>query len=174
MVRFATLSEKSGVTVGWQQMIWKKKIKVLQAGEERRGSCASQSNGCCFDPANVEQVLAFGAVRAGHYIQAMQEELIHQKIQGCSEAYPEATVREGADESTLRADEVARSGPSSTHSTLKLRGGNRPLVDANWHAFCQAMEKEWEGLYCHYRDMSEATGAQKSSESQKKRKPSGQ
>ena len=29
-------------------------IRNLQAGEERRGNCASQSNGCCFDPAVVE------------------------------------------------------------------------------------------------------------------------
>ena len=53
-------------------MIWN---KVLQAGEEGR-SCASQSNGCCFDPAMVEQVFAFGVVHAEHDIQAMKEEFI--------------------------------------------------------------------------------------------------
>ena len=53
-------------------------IKILQAGEERGGSCASQSNGCCFDPAMVDQIFACGAVHAEHYIQAMQEEFIRR------------------------------------------------------------------------------------------------
>ena len=49
------------------------------------------------------------------------------------------------------------------------------LVDADWHAFCQAMfkgieGKEWEELYCHFREMSRAGGAKKSSESQKGKK----
>ena len=39
-----------------------------------------------------------------------------------------------------------------------------PLVDADWHAFCQAIYKgiggeEWEELYCHNREMSRVTGA---------------
>ena len=49
-------------------MIWKTKSRSCRQEEERRGSCASQSNGC-FDPAMVEQVFACGAV-----IQAMREE----------------------------------------------------------------------------------------------------
>ena len=53
-------------------------VNILQAGEERGGSCASQSNGCCFDPAMVDQILACGAVHAEHYIQAMQEEFIRR------------------------------------------------------------------------------------------------
>ena len=45
-------------------------------------------------------------------------------------------------------------------------------MDADWHAFCQAIYKgiegeEWEELYTHYRDMSKATGTKKPSESQK-------
>ena len=39
-------------------------IQAVQAGEERRGSCASQSNGCCCDPAMVKHVLAIGATQA--------------------------------------------------------------------------------------------------------------
>ena len=76
--------------------------------------------------------------------------------------------REGADDLTLRAEEV---------NTLKacITGENRwepPLVDADWHAFCQANYKGiersgWEELYFHYRWMSKATGAKKPSESQK-------
>ena len=48
-------------------------MQALQA-EERRGSCASQSNGCCCDPAMVEQIFACGAVHAEHFFKAMQEE----------------------------------------------------------------------------------------------------
>ena len=44
-----------------------------------------------------------------------------------SEAFPEAVIREGADELTLRA-RWARSGPSSTRSTLRMCGGNRRLL----------------------------------------------
>ena len=39
-------------------------VQALQAGEERRGSNASQSNGCCFGPAMVEHFLALGAAQA--------------------------------------------------------------------------------------------------------------
>ena len=47
-----------------------------------------------------------------------------------------------------------------------------PLVDADWHAFCQAIYKgierdECEELYCHHREMSRAAGAKKPGESQK-------
>ena len=53
-----------------------------------------------------------------------------------------------------------------------------PLVDADWHAFCQTIYKgiegeEWEELNCHYRDMSTATGAKKQGESQKSESPLG-
>ena len=41
--------------------------------------------------------------------------------------------------------------------------GGAPLVDADWHAFCQAIYNgiegsEWEELYFHYREMSRAAG----------------
>ena len=54
-----------------------------------------------------------------------------------------------------------------------------PLVDADWHAFCQAIYKgvegeEWEELLCPNREMSRATGAKKPSESQKSKSPVGQ
>ena len=49
-------------------------IQILRTGEERRDSCASQSNGCCFDPAVREQVFACGATQTEHFIQPMQPE----------------------------------------------------------------------------------------------------
>ena len=50
----------------------------------------------------------------------------------------------------------------------KFRGP--PVVDADWHAFCQAIYKgiggiEWKELHHHYRDVSKAAGARKPSES---------
>ena len=54
-VRFATLSEKSG-NCRMAVDALDDEIKVLLAGEER-GSCASQSNGCCSDTAIVEQYM---------------------------------------------------------------------------------------------------------------------
>ena len=45
-------------------------------------------------------------------------------------------------------------------------------MDADWHAFCQAIWKgigglEWEELFFYYREVSKAAGARKPSESQK-------
>ena len=47
-----------------------------------------------------------------------------------------------------------------------------PLVDADWHAFAQAIYagiegSEWEELHDHHKEISKATGARKPSESQK-------
>ena len=53
-------------------------IQALQAGEERRGSSAWQSNGCCFDPAVLEQVFAFGAETFIHFL---QQQAVHSKEQ---------------------------------------------------------------------------------------------
>ena len=55
-----------------------------------------------------------------------------------SEAFPEAVNREGADELTLRADEVG-----TKH--IEFERWRPSLVDADWHAFCQAIYKGIEG-----------------------------
>ena len=49
-------------------------IQALQAGDERRGSSASESNRCCFDPATWEQVFAYGVTQAESFIQFTQLE----------------------------------------------------------------------------------------------------
>ena len=41
-------------------------IKGLQAGEGRSGSNTSQSNGCCIDPAFLQNFLTSGAALARH------------------------------------------------------------------------------------------------------------
>ena len=56
--RFRALSEKSGHCRKAAAEL-ENQIQTLQVGEERRGCSASQSNGCCFDPATGEQVFAF-------------------------------------------------------------------------------------------------------------------
>ena len=89
-----------------------------------------------------------------------------------SEAFPEATIREGADELTLRADEVGTQRAFINTEHIEFERWGPPLVDADWHAFCQAIYegiegKEWEDLYCQYREMSKAAGAKKPGESQK-------
>ena len=76
-----------------------------------------------------------------------------------SEAFPEATIREGADELTLRADEVGTLRDFINTDHIELERWRPPLVDADRHAFCEAIYKgiegeDWEELYCHYRDMS--------------------
>ena len=50
-------------------------IRILQAGEERRGSCASQSNGCCFDPAVVEHFITMGAAQAWQQLAFIEGEV---------------------------------------------------------------------------------------------------
>ena len=64
--RIRALSEKSGDRRMAADEL-EVEIQALQAGEERRGCSASQSNGCCFDPAVLEQVIAFGETRAANF-----------------------------------------------------------------------------------------------------------
>ena len=62
-----------------------------------------------------------------------------------SEAYPEATTREGADELTLRADEVGTLKAFINIDHIEYDRWERALVDADWYAFCQAIYKGIEG-----------------------------
>ena len=66
------------------------------------------------------------------------------------------TTREGADDLTLRAEEVKTVKACSNIDHVEENRWGPPLVDADWHAFCLAN-----------REMSKATGAKKLSESQK-------
>ena len=87
--RFQTLSEKSG-HCREEADILEEEIQALQAGEERRGSCASQSNGCCFCPAIVEQFFTMGAGQA-----VQQLAFIHGEIrENVGQFQPEPTAPE--------------------------------------------------------------------------------
>ena len=75
---------------------------------------------------------------------------VHVKKPQFSEVFPDAVIREGADELTLRAKEVgSRRTFIDTKHTYQVERWEPPLVDADWHAFCQAVckgieGKEWE------------------------------
>ena len=89
-----------------------------------------------------------------------------------SEDFPEAAIREGADELTLRAEEVGTLKDCINIDHIEDDRWGPPYFDVDWHAFCLAIYKgsggeKWEELYFHNRDMSRATGAKKPSESQK-------
>ena len=72
--------------------------------------------------------------------------------------FPDAVVREGADELTLRATLRAEGGVLRTFSDTTDVGDSRwgsPLVDEDWHAICQAIFQgvegsEWETMYHTY------------------------
>ena len=77
------------------------------------------------------------------------------------QGYPEVTVRESPDQLTLTAEEVGTwKSYTNVHHIAKERWGP-PLVDADWHAFCQALYKDIEGedwgeLHDAYKDTSRA------------------
>ena len=84
---------------------------------------------------------------------------------------PEAVIREGAGELTLRAEEVGslRTFIDTTHVELERWGP--PLVDADWHASCQVLYKGiegqgWEALYDHCKELYRAAGTKKPGDSQ--------
>ena len=84
---------------------------------------------------------------------------LHVRKPKFSEAYPEAAIRERAYELTLRADEVETLRAFIKKDHIDFDRWEPPLVDADWHAFFQAMYRgiegeQWEELSCHYTDMS--------------------
>ena len=86
-----------------------------------------------------------------------------------SEDDPEVAIREGADDMTPIAEELDTLKACINIDLIEDDRWEPPLVDADWHAFCQAIYKgiegkEWEELYCHYRG---AAGANEPSDSQK-------
>ena len=75
--------------------------------------------------------------------------------------FPEGIMREGADELTLRAEEegARRTFIDTTHVEDHRWGA--PLVDADWHAFCQDTYQgiegqEWEAMCYHYKELHQA------------------
>ena len=80
-------------------------------------------------------------------------------------------IREEVGGLTLRAEEVGSRRTFVDTKHIELERWGPPLVDADWHAFCQAIYKgsegkEWEALHCHFRKLHQATGNKKPSDSQ--------
>ena len=71
------------------------------------------------------------------------------------EVCPEASIREGPEELTPRVEEVcSQKSCINVDHTAEGRWGP-PLVDADWHASCQAVYRgiegsEWMDLHKHY------------------------
>ena len=68
-----------------------------------------------------------------------------------SEAFPGAIIRDGADELTLRAEEVGVQRAFINTKHIELERWGPPPVDADCHAFCQTIfigvvGHEWEEL----------------------------
>ena len=81
-------------------------------------------------------------------------------------------IGEGAGELTLRAEEAGarRNFIDTTH--VEDHRWRPPPVDANWHAFCQAIHQgiegqEWEALYDHYEELHQAVRTRKPRDYQK-------
>ena len=111
----------------------------------------------------------YSAAEVGHLRRRQRLfRVVRPKISGDSSE----VLREGADDLTLRAEEfdTQKACINVDHIDEKCW--------ADWHAMCQTIQKgiegsEWEELYHHYRDMSQAAGAKKTSESQKAKAPVG-
>ena len=78
----------------------------------------------------------------------------------------DVTVRESPDELTFWAEEVNTSKAWIDVNHIEPERWCPLLVDADWHAFCQALCKgiegeDWEEMYDSYKVMSEALGVKK-------------
>ena len=89
-----------------------------------------------------------------------------------SEAFSGVIIREGADELALRGEELGMQRSFIDTKHIEIERWGPPLVDADWHASCQAIHKgiegdEWKEMCYRYRELNQAAGAKKPSESQK-------
>ena len=100
-----------------------------------------------------ERVLDVGSLRRSTSTFQVQKPKVPE---GCSDVI----VRENPDELTLRAEEVKA---LINVDDIEPERWSPPLVDADWHAFCQALYKgiegeDWEELYECYKEMSGSVG----------------
>ena len=103
------------------------------------------------------------AVDVGHLHKGLRP--FHVQMPNFSEVCPEV-LREGADDLTLRAEELDTLKACINVDHNEENKWRPPLVDADWYPFCQAVYKGIEGkeseeLYFHYREMSKGAGARK-------------
>ena len=89
--------------------------------------------------------------------------------------YPEAAVREGADDLTLRAEEVKTLNACVNIDHIEENTWAPPLRCGLARFLLSKLQRNWKarvgGAVLYYREMSKATGAKKPSESQKAKSP---
>ena len=76
------------------------------------------------------------------------------EVRRCEEEGHEVSIREGPEELTLRTEEVRSKKSCINVDHIAQDRWGPPLVDADWHAFWQAMYKviegsDWEEWYDH-------------------------
>ena len=110
--------------------------------------------------------------RVGHLNEGVRSfEVRGPKLEeGCSEV----SIREGPEELTLRAEEVGSQKACSNVGHIAEDRWGPPLVDADWHASCQAMYKgiegsEWSEVNDYYKEMRKAARVKKPHGGQKAR-----
>ena len=105
------------------------RITQVLAGRGRRGSCASQSNGCCFD-AVMEQLFTLGATHARQQIQALIQRKRRrvergatakssQSPNGCNESFPAGSVFDPARYQDAKGDSGAGGEFNSPRTTRR-------------------------------------------------------
>ena len=79
------------------------------------------------------------------YSSSSSEGLFEVRRPKCEEGSPEVLIREGLEELTLRAEEVGTQKSCINVDHIAQERWGSPLVDADCHAFCQAIYKGIEG-----------------------------
>ena len=90
----------------------------------------------------------------------------------CEEGRPEVLIREGPEELTLRAEEVGTQKSCVNVDQIAQERWRSPLVDADCHAFCQAIYKgiegkDWTEFYEYFKEMRKAARVKKPNENQR-------
>ena len=135
-----------------------------------KGLCESSRKGITEGLRNFVKVDDHCTLEVGHLREGTRSFEVRRPQ--CEEGSPEVLIREGPEEVTLRAEEVGTPKSCLNFDHTAHERWRPLLVDADWHAFCQAIYKgiegdDWEELYEHYKEMSKAAGVKKPNENQK-------
>ena len=88
----------------------------------------------------------------------IEEKVVNPKF---TTDFPEAVLREGPNEQTLRAEEEGTLHTFIGTTDVETADGGPPLVDEDWHAVCQAMLQivegsEWKTVYYNLKELHQA------------------
>ena len=118
-------------------------IQSIVTGLHERSRRGSMDGLRSFIDADNRSAADLGGLRRG-------TQSLHVKKPQFSEAFSGAVIREGADEPTLRVEDVGAQRAFIDTKYMELKRWTRPLVDADWDAFCRATKesKERNGKLC--------------------------